>query len=152
MVQWIHLECCQCGWQQACGPTQMLNWLRTVGMVRRNAAPDVELLPELFRAAAPKFSCPTCQAVGLMTRDTEPDNDEDWGMARQCADCGRAIQRERLEVFPDAQLCVECQGKSDRGESSGAAEYCPRCGSVMTLRPARRGVTRYVMSCPSCRT
>jgi predicted RNA-binding Zn-ribbon protein involved in translation (DUF1610 family) len=55
-------------------------------------------------------------------------------------------------VFPNADLCVACQAKSDRGEASDAPEYCPRCGNLMTLRQVRRGLTRYVMACPSCRS
>ena len=121
-------------------------------MVRRDAAPELDVLGELFRTTAVRFTCPKCQTVGLSATDAEADDDEAWGMARKCTECGQPIPRERLEVFPSAELCVACQGRSDRGEASGAAEYCPRCGSVMTLRPVRRGVTRYVMSCPSCRS
>ncbi len=121
-------------------------------MVRRDTAPELELLGELFRTAAARFTCPKCQTVGLAAKAAEAEDDEAWGMARKCAECGQPIPRERLEVFPGAELCVTCQGRSDRGEAGGALEYCPRCGSVMTLRQQRRGVTRYVMSCPTCRS
>ncbi len=129
----------------------MLDWLRGVQMARRDAAPEPELLGELFRVAAPRFACPQCGAVGLSTTDAQDEDDEDWGMARKCEGCGRPIARERLEVFPDTRLCVLCQAKNDRGEAAGPDEYCPRCGSVMTLSQSRRGVTRYVMTCPNCR-
>jgi predicted RNA-binding Zn-ribbon protein involved in translation (DUF1610 family) len=129
----------------------MLRWLKSAGMVRRDTAPEPELLPELFRAAAAKFACPKCGRLGLVAADAGEDDDEAWGMARKCVECGQPIPRERLEVFPGATLCVECQGKSDRGEPTGEAEYCPRCGSVMQLRQSGRGVTRYVMACPRCR-
>jgi DNA-directed RNA polymerase subunit M/transcription elongation factor TFIIS len=153
VVEWIELECSACDWHSLCGPTQMLQWLRTAGMVRRDAAPDVELLPELLKSAAPKLKCPKCLAPGLLAKEPpEEADDEEWGMARKCAACQQAIPRERLEVFPRAELCVACQGKSDRGESSDAPEYCPRCGNIMALRQARQGVTRYVMACPSCRS
>lgn len=130
----------------------MVQWLRTVKMVRRDAAPEPDLLPELFRAAAPRFACPQCGAIGLSTGAADDEDDEAWGMARKCDGCGRRIARERLEVFPETRLCVDCQAKSDRGEAVAPAEYCPRCGSVMTMRQSRRGVTRYVMICPNCRS
>jgi DNA-directed RNA polymerase subunit M/transcription elongation factor TFIIS len=131
----------------------MLQWLRTAGMVRRDAAPDVELLPELLKSAALKLKCPKCLANGLTATEQQDENhDEEWGMARKCAVCQQPIPPERLEVFPGAELCVACQGKSDRGEGSDAPEYCPRCGNLMTLRQVRRGLTRYVMACPSCRS
>jgi RNA polymerase-binding transcription factor DksA len=73
-------------------------------------------------------------------------------MARACQVCRRPIARARLEAFPDATLCVDCQGKAERGENSGPAEYCPRCGNVMRLKQTRSsGVTRYVLACPQCR-
>ena len=66
--------------------------------------------------------------------------------------CARTLPSERLEALPDARLCTACQTKSDHGELNGPAEYCPRCGSVMAVRQSGgAGVTRYVMSCPSCR-
>ncbi len=153
VAEWIQLACQECEWSTLCGPTQMLNWLRTAGMVRRDAAPEAEHLPELLRAATTRLTCPKCQAIGLTATAAEDEtNDEEWGMARKCAACDQPIPPERLEIFPRAELCVACQAKSDRGESSGPAEYCPRCGAVMTLRQVRRGMTRYVMACPSCRT
>ena len=130
----------------------MLEWLRGVKMARRDAAPDPDLLPELFCAACVRFACPRCKAVGLSVCDPEVEDDEAWGMARTCESCGRPIARERLEVFPDTRSCVDCQARTDRGESAEPAEYCPRCGSVMTLGQRHRGVTRYVMICPNCRS
>jgi RNA polymerase-binding transcription factor DksA len=135
-----------------CGPAQMLDWLRSVKMVRRDAAPEPDLLPELFRAAAARFACPQCEAPGLSVGESDVDDDEAWGMARKCESCGQPIAHERLEVFPDSQLCVACQAQSDRGAATGPSEYCPRCGSIMTIGQSRRGVTRYVMVCPNCRS
>jgi predicted RNA-binding Zn-ribbon protein involved in translation (DUF1610 family) len=129
----------------------MLEWLRRVKMARHGAAPEAELLAELFRAAAVRFVCRKCGAVGLSVSEADEGDDEAWGMARKCEGCGRPIARERLDVFPETRLCVECQRKIDAGETLAPAEYCPRCGSVMTLRASRRGVTRYVMACPKCK-
>lgn len=147
------LACPQCRWSSICGPAAMLDWLRSVRMARRDAAPEEDLIGELFRAAAAKFTCPKCAHVGLVVRPApEDNNDEDWGMARACQACGRPIARERLEAFPDATVCVACQTQAERGEDTGQAEYCPRCGNVMRLRQTRTsGVTRYVSACPQCR-
>lgn len=152
MIEWMDLACQHCDWHTICGPTQMVQWLKSADMVRRDAAPDVEFLPELVRSAAGRMKCPKCGRTGLAAEANHDDtDDEDWGMARKCVICERPIPAERLEVFPSAELCVACQAKSDRGETTGPAEYCPHCGSVMALRQDRRGLTRYVMSCPQCR-
>jgi predicted RNA-binding Zn-ribbon protein involved in translation (DUF1610 family) len=146
------LACPRCGFSAICGSATMVDWLRQVKMVRRDVGPEAELVGELFRAAAWKFTCPECGTVGLAVRAVPRENDEDWGMARACEACGRPVARERLEVFPDATMCVDCQARADRGEMSGPAEYCPRCGNVMTLRQSRAaGLTRYVVACPKCR-
>lgn len=152
MYESAKLECPNCRWHTVCGPSQMLDWLRKVKMVRRDAAPEPELLPELFRAAAARFACPQCNGLGLAIGAAADESDEAWGMARKCESCGRPIARERLEIFPDTRLCVECQATSDRGDAPSDVEYCPRCGSIMTIRQSRRGLTRYVMSCPNCRS
>jgi hypothetical protein len=151
LAEFAQLTCAHCRWQSICGPVQMLDWLRSVRMVRRDAQPEAELLGELFRAAGRRLVCPHCRTVGLTVAEAELENDEDWQMARACERCRRPIPFERLEVFPDTRLCVDCQAKADRGEPEGSDEYCPRCGSVMTLRQSRRGVTRYEMVCPQCR-
>jgi RNA polymerase-binding transcription factor DksA len=156
MLTTLELACPQCHWTEICGPGAMLGWLRKVKMARRDTEPDPELLAELFRSAVDRFECPACQAKRLIARASqalaEEEDDEAWGMARVCQDCQRPIPRERLEVFPDSLLCVACQSRDDRGEQVGAAEYCPRCGNVMSLRQTTAaGLTRYKMTCPSCR-
>lgn len=130
----------------------MLAWLRQARRVRRDAEPELELIGELFRIAAPHFVCPECQSTGLQVRPAPQENDEDWGMARSCEGCGKPIPRERLEIFPNTRLCVACQSSDDRGVPGGVPEYCPRCGNVMAMKQTRTaGVTRYVMACPQCR-
>ena len=156
MVTTVELACPKCHWSAVCGPGDMLRWLRTVKMARRDTEPDPELIAELFRSALDRFECPDCQAKGLIAganrAEAEERDDEAWGMARVCQGCQRPIPRERLEVFPDTRLCVACQTQDDRGEQGAAAEYCPRCGNVMSLRQTRTaGLTRYKMTCPTCR-
>jgi len=146
------LACPGCRYTNVCSPLAMLEWLRRAKMVRRDVQPDVELIEELFRAAARKFTCPECGTTGLIVRAAAREDDEDWGMARACDECGRPIARERLEIFPDTRLCVACEGSEDRGELTGPAEYCPRCGNLMTVRPTRTaGITRYKLACSKCR-
>ena len=38
----------------------------------------------------------------------------DKGSYGTCARCGNAIEVERLEVKPDATLCITCQGEVER--------------------------------------
>jgi predicted RNA-binding Zn-ribbon protein involved in translation (DUF1610 family) len=152
MERFTVLACPKCDWRSECSPAAALDWLRQAKMVRRDTAPEADLLGELLRAAGPKLNCPRCGGAGLDARPAADENDEDWGMARPCQTCGKPIARERLEVFPDVRLCVACQAAFDRGEPSGPAQYCPRCGNVMQLGQSRSpGVTRYVLTCPKCR-
>lgn len=146
------LRCPECSWTSVCGPAAMKEWLAGVHMVRRQAEPDPELVPELFQAAAGRFTCPRCGNVGLVLQSLPEESDESWGMARRCEVCRKPISRERLEIFPDARLCVGCQTGSDQGQSFEAPEYCPSCGNIMVLRQSRGpGITRFVMTCNSCR-
>lgn len=148
------LACRECGYQMTCGPEAMLDWLRRVRMVRADVLPEPELLGELFHSAADRFQCPQCDVVGMLVRpiDDQLDDDEAWGMARRCESCSQPIARERLEALPDVRLCAACQAGDERGEAAGPREFCPRCGEVMTVRPARgAGIARYQMICPSCR-
>ena len=148
----VQLSCPACGFASVCGPSAMIVWLRQAKMVRRDAEPEVDLLAELFRATAEKFVCPECGATGLTVQPVTEESEEDWGMARRCGECGQAIPRERLEIFPAAKYCVSCQSRSDSGGLSATPEYCPRCGNVLTLRQSRApGITRYVMACPVCK-
>jgi predicted RNA-binding Zn-ribbon protein involved in translation (DUF1610 family) len=146
------LTCSQCGYRTVRGITSMVEWLRGCRMVRRDAAPEPELVPELFRSAAGKFVCPQCGAKGLAVGPVEDLDDAAWGMGRACDACGRPIDAERLAALPDTRLCVACQAKDDRGQTADEPEYCPRCGSLMAVRQTRgSGVTRYKQVCPQCR-
>jgi hypothetical protein len=152
MNETAEVVCRRCQRAEVCGPAAMLDWLRRVRMVRRDAAPEPDLLGELFRAAAAKLVCPRCGAVGLAVRAAAEEDEEAWGMARRCEACGQAIARERLQALPGARLCARCQSREDRGELNEPPEYCPKCGGAMVVRPTRgAGVTRYEMVCPSCR-
>jgi transcription elongation factor Elf1 len=143
----FELHCPACRARLELGPTLMLNKLQQLGMFRRDSEPTPELLLELFRKKIGSFSCDSCGGSGLQIRAA---NDE-WGQVRDCARCGKRIPSERMELFPNADLCAGCQTSADRG-GGAEAEYCPRCGSIMMARPVYgRGITRYSLSCSNCR-
>ncbi len=132
----------------------MLLWLRRAGMLRRNADPSQAEMRELLPAAAPKLACPQCGTSGLAVSAADDDDEADWPTARRCQSCGTVIPAERLEVFPDAVLCVQCQERVDNRVPQVTDEFCQRCGWPMVLRTSRgRGITRQVMACsnPQCR-
>jgi predicted RNA-binding Zn-ribbon protein involved in translation (DUF1610 family) len=146
------LRCPNCAWVTICGPAQMADWLLRHRLIKSTSDVPTDLLVELFRTSSAKLSCPQCGKRGLVAAPSEALADEEWGQSRTCESCGAAIPPERLEVFPDARLCADCQQRDERGELAGRAEYCPRCGSIMVLRQSRgAGITRYVMTCPACR-
>src|SRR5262249_51412679 len=93
MAESMELACTQCNFTSVCGPAAMVDWLSRVRMIRRDVAPAPELLGELFRAAASKYTCPECGVVGLTVREASEYDDEAWGGTRKCAECGRPIPR-----------------------------------------------------------
>ncbi len=129
--------------------------LRAAGMLRRNDASDDAELRVLPPTAAAKLACPDCQATGLRAETIETHDEDEWPQASTCTTCGALIAAERVEIFPDAKLCVACQGKEDRDESREEPEFCPRCGSLMVVRQTRgAGLTCYALICsdyPRCR-
>ena len=133
------------------GPLQMLDRVHAAGMLKREKEPDGELVRELFRSSAGARRCGACGSGAVVLEPCADAEDDDWGDVRCCQRCGATIPAERLEVFPDTQLCVTCQQSRDRGTDDAEPEYCPRCGSIMQLRLSRSsGISRYVMHCPAC--
>ncbi len=148
--QYLELTCRVCGHRTVVGPTQMLERLRDVGMLRREKEPDLHLVHELFVARLDQLACDACHQVGLQWQLLD-DWEDDWQQGRDCEVCHQRIPAERLEVFPDTRRCRDCQQSAERGEDSAEPEYCPRCGAIMQLRLQRgSGITRYVMSCRDC--
>ncbi len=132
----------------------MQSWLLRAGMLRRNEHPSEAEMRELLPVAASKLTCPECGARGLATVSADETDDADWPAARRCQSCGQAIPPERLEVFPDVELCVDCQRRVDHRVPQPTDEFCDRCGWPMTLRASTgRGITRQVLACsnPQCR-
>lgn len=142
------LTCRICGAKQRCGPTQMMQRLSDIGMMKRSSDPDLDLLHELFRNAADRLSCHVCEAVGLNV--AEASDEDEWEDIRQCEACRKPISPERLAVFPDVTRCATCQTSSENG-SDQEREFCDHCGSVMTIRLRRStGSAAYEMKCPNC--
>lgn len=144
----LELLCPQCSAVELCDAKCMLARLRSVGILKREAKPDPELLRELFRGSANKFTCHRCDHLGLVAREASV---EEWPETRKCQACGTSIPRERLEIFPQAQRCAACESQSKESHSD-EIEYCPRCGEIMTVRLSRgSGISRYMTFCPSCK-
>jgi ssDNA-binding Zn-finger/Zn-ribbon topoisomerase 1 len=143
---YIELSCGACGWAEQCSPVRAGEWLARAGRPRKAGLPETPILHELLRAAAPALVCPACGGAGLSSR---PVADEfDLPGERPCEACGQAIPAERVAALPKVTLCAKCAGAVERGGTPGPAEYCPRCGSLMELRPSRgAGITRYELRC-----
>ena len=151
-IRLFSLSCLACGHATVCGAGEIVRWLTEHGMLRREKDPDWELLAELFTSSAPSFVCPECENQGLVATPAGDQEDEAWGMARSCHDCGQPIDAERLEVFPDTRICRACKLSEEQGETSGEIMYCPQCGAPMTLKTSRGpGITRYKYRCTQCR-
>ena len=111
---------------------------------------------ELLKSHGARLTCDTCGEPGLLI-DTNPAaaDDADWQVAVVCEVCRKPIPDERLDVFPDARRCVDCQNAEEQGRAPIEPDYCPKCGAVVELRVSRGGgVTRYKQACtgqPPCR-
>ena len=136
------LTCPQCRWTTACDDRAIREWLHRHGRLRRAEEPEAAFAEEIFRVSANRFTCPECGAVGLTVGAPQHQADE-WELGRACEVCRQPIAPERLEVFPNARVCAQCQGKEETGQTNEVPEYCPRCGAIMQLRSprGRRSVT-----------
>lgn len=144
--QYIQLACPGCGWGEQCSPVTAGAWLERAGRPRKAGLPETPILHELLRAAAARLACPDCGQVGLQCARVEDDGD--WPGERACEACGKAIPAERVAAIPKVRHCASCAGALERGASPGQQDYCPRCGSIMELRPSRgAGITRYELRC-----
>jgi hypothetical protein len=131
----------------------MVRRLTAARKLRANRMPELEILYELFRAAAATMRCPQCGQVGLGVSNSL-DDARAWPDAPRCIACGKPMSPERLEAIPDARLCAACQGLKEGGRAREETQFCPRCGAPLEVRiegdPDR---PRYVLSCsarPPC--
>ena len=144
-TQW-ELTCRQCSHTEPCGTVAMLAHLQRLGMLKRAREPAPEMLLELLTTSLHRLQCSVCQRVGLGLQEVD---EEAWQTTRNCASCGRPISPERLDVIPDTTSCATCARSPAPTDD---ADYCPKCGAVMSMRIGRGGgLTRYRLSCPECR-
>lgn len=146
------LVCPLCKSRRSCDFKDIVRELYELKMLRRQNKPEPAVVHELFRQSGSRLSCQKCQHVGLIVEEAEPLNTEEWGEARKCESCSVAIPPERLEVFPDATRCAQCQSTDENTADTGEPEYCPRCGNIM--QPATKigkGMAHYTLICPTCR-
>jgi hypothetical protein len=151
--RWVRVTCPACSASSLWGPQQVLDRLRTVGLLRRQKEPDWDLIYEVFPSAVDRMVCSQCGQRGLSVAEAEDEwDDEPSNPGRCCSGCGQPIPPERLAAFPDTQRCITCQQTAERGEDASEPEYCPRCGTPMQLQRRRgSGLAGYQMVCPECR-
>lgn len=147
IIRWF---CPYCSWQEEGTVKELDGQLRRLGMIKREEQADLGLLLELARIKKPELRCPGCRKVGYTAEAVDP-NDDGWGGGKPCANCGSEIPAERLELFPDQDLCAKCQGKVDDGRQLSGDDFCPHCGTPMVVKQTRSGLSRYQQVCPSCR-
>lgn len=147
----IELRCLSCNHVEGLLEPEVIQRLRQSGKLRREAKPDHALVIQLASASAPGWNCAACDQIGLTASEREFEGDDGWGGAVACKRCKSAIPPARIEIFPDATLCADCQSKEDAGETSDEPDFCPRCGSIMELKKSHRGVTRFELACMGCR-
>lgn len=141
------LRCPRCQRTSICGPEEMLQHLRDVGMLRRQAEPDWPVIIELVSHQVDALKCSECGHTGLVLEEARDDFDDEPTDSRLCEVCRKPIPPERLEVFPHAVRCAACQNLP----SVEDADYCPRCGAPMTIQSTQgQGIARYVHRCPDC--
>src|SRR5262245_30081273 len=120
------LTCGNCGWRTVCGPADAAARLRLIGLLRREADPEEELLAPLLVEAAPRMTCPLCKEKRLCAAPADDIDDDDWQAAVLCEICRQPIDPERLEALPGVKRCAACQGLAEAGRiAEDELEYCP---------------------------
>jgi predicted RNA-binding Zn-ribbon protein involved in translation (DUF1610 family) len=147
IIRWF---CPYCLWQEDGTVAELDSQLRRLGMIKREEQAELSLLQELARIKKGEIHCPSCRKPGFTAEAIDPHADG-WGEGKPCANCGREIPPERLELYPDQELCASCQGKIDAGGQLSGDDYCPHCGTPMIVKQTSQGVSRYQQICPSCR-
>lgn len=145
----LEFHCPACRHREVKDFTRTVESLRTSGMLRRVEHPEEALVMELIATSANRLRCSECGEAGL---DISEAHDEfDRPESKNCERCGAQIPAERLEVFPDTNVCVKCQSTGEAGPSGDEPDFCPRCGGLMQMRQAGgSGLARYVMTCSDC--
>jgi predicted RNA-binding Zn-ribbon protein involved in translation (DUF1610 family) len=145
-------NCPYCGSQERIDAAELSARLRKLGMLKRDDQRDRDFLISLAASQSARLTCSQCGRGGVKVETA--DNRDEWELpSRPCVACGEPIAPERLELFPQSELCAACQQRVDRGQSPDQHDdYCPRCGARMTIRQKRgSGIAAYEMICPDCR-
>jgi DNA-directed RNA polymerase subunit M/transcription elongation factor TFIIS len=148
----VEASCGRCGFVERLDMLELVARLRRLGMLKRGDDLEPQFLLEIAAAARERLTCSSCGRGGVLVQLAD-ERDEFEPASRPCAACGAAIPAERLELFPDSELCASCQQRIDRGQTPDQHDdYCPRCGTRMVVRQRRgSGIAGYEMSCPACR-
>lgn len=80
-------------------------------------------------------------------------------VSRLCLECGSTIPDERIDIYPEVNLCVQCQELIESAKPVHQADIdhgtCPRCGKKLTQRLSKKtSPTSYFIGCsgyPKCR-
>jgi DnaK suppressor protein len=145
------MVCPHCGNVESLSEFEVASQLRALGMLRRDDQQSLEFLLQLAGSARERLLCSACGGRGATI---EPAPDDEWGStSNACTACGATIPAERLELFPESDLCAACQSRVDRGQTPDQHDdYCPHCGTRMTVRQRRgSGIAGYELICPACR-
>jgi len=148
----LRSRCPHCDHRESLSEFDLQSRLRKLGMLKREDQRDIAYLLQLAQAARERLYCPACGSGGLTIEPVLED--DEWGTpVKPCSACGAMIPSERLELFPDSELCATCQQRVDRGQTPDQHDdFCPRCGTRMTVRQRRgSGIVGYEMICPACR-
>ena len=142
----LQVQCGTCDHSEPINDQKMLADLRDNGKLQKIDKPEPALVRELFLAHLKNVRCPECKAISLVVSEVIADLRE-WGQVQNCKVCGQPIPAERLEIFPDTELCAICQESSP----DDAHDYCPRCGGAMTVQQSSsKGIARYSTTCLDC--
>ncbi|MEX2173645.1 MAG: TraR/DksA C4-type zinc finger protein [Pirellulaceae bacterium] len=144
--------CPHCNYEQRLDLAELVARLRSLGMLKRDELLAADFVLQLAAASRSRLFCAQCGSGGL--RFEPAGDDDEWETpAKPCSACGSSIPIERLELFPESELCAACQQRIDRGQSPDRHDdFCPRCGTRMTVRQRRgSGIVGYEQVCPACR-
>lgn len=148
----LEAVCGRCGFVERLSLLELVARLRALGMLKRGDDAGEQYVLELAAAARERLKCSSCDRGGILVNLAE-DRDDFEASSRPCAACGAAIPAERLELFPNSELCAACQQRVDRGQTPDQHDdYCPLCGTRMVVRQRRgSGIAGYELICPACR-
>lgn len=151
--EYLRWHCKACRYEEQTAVAELFQRLQKLGLMKRADEPDLAVALELARSSVQRSPCPRCKGNDFAPElCTQADDDEDWGDPKPCSACGKLIPAERIALFPEVELCTKCQQRLDSGNTTAVDDYCPHCGTPMTMRQGRGpGLTRYELICPSCR-